>query len=184
MEAARAEGRTFVYLDEVCFTKATISLCEWSGRNSNLAIDQRDLGGSFRAVIACITEAGGMDQHTVYDAAINAEDFVTYLKKLRRRFRQVPLALYLDQLQVHKSVDVKPWWDNLNIKPIFNVAYSPEFNPIEAVFSKIKSHFRRARLNCLVNKIGFNVDRTIQDAFGSVSREHCERCIHKSEHLL
>ena len=84
--AARAEGRTIVYLDEICFTKATIPLREWSSRNSNLAIDQRDLGGSFRAVIACITEARGMDLRTAYTMAIDGEDFIAFLKKLRARF--------------------------------------------------------------------------------------------------
>ena len=47
---------------------------------------------------------------------------------------------------------------------IFNVSYSPEFNPIEAVFSKVKAHFSLNRLNCLVNKIGFNTDNAIKAA--------------------
>ena len=182
--AARAEDRILVYLDEICFTKATIPLREWSSHNSNLAIDQRDLGGSFRTVIACISEARGMDLRTGYNAAINAEDFIAFLKKLRARFQQVPIALYMDQLNVHRAIAVKPWYDELNIKPILNVAYSPEFNPIEAIFSKVKSHFKRERLNCMVNKKGFNVDRTINAAFNVITPEHCNRCIRKSEHLL
>ena len=72
----------------------------------------------------------------------------------------------------------------LNITSILNVGYSPESNPIEAVFSKVKSLFSRARLNSLVNKTGFNIDREITAAFNAVTREHCASCVRKSEHLL
>lgn len=41
----------------------------------------------------------------------------------------------MDQLAVHKSKEVRPVYEELGITPIFNIGYSPEFNPIEAVFS-------------------------------------------------
>ena len=68
--------------------------------------------------------------------------------------------------------------------PILNVGYSPEFNPIEAVFSRVKAVFNQKRLNCLVNKIGFNGDETIKLAFKAVSQDHCASCVRKSRHLL
>ena len=68
------------------------------------------------------------------------------------------LALFMDNLAVHKHREVQLEYDKLDITPVFNVAYSPEFNPIEAVFSKVKSIYNQKRLNCLVNKIGFNAD--------------------------
>ena len=85
---------------------------------------------------------------------------------------------------VHKSKEVKPFYEKLDIKLILNVSYSPEFNPIEAVFSKVKSLFNHARLNCLVRKIGFNADIEIQKVFKSVTVAHCAACCRKSQHLL
>ena len=79
---------------------------------------------------------------------------------------------------------MQPVYLKERITPIFNIPYSPEFNPIEAVFSKVKSIFNRRRLNCLVRKIGFNADQTIQMAFNSVSKDHCTACVRKSMHLL
>jgi transposase len=90
----------------------------------------------------------------------------------------------MDQLAVHKSKSIKPLYEKLNITPIFNVAYSPEFNPIEAVFSRVKAIFNQRRLNCLVNKIGFNADETIRIAFREISKDHCAACVRKSRHLL
>ena len=85
---------------------------------------------------------------------------------------------------MHKSKDAKPYFEELNIEPIWNVSYSPEFNPIEAVFSKVKSIFKRRRLNALVRKIGFNTSETIIDAFSEVRTEHCAACVRKSKELL
>lgn len=72
---------------------------------------------------------------------MNAETFLDYLKKLRAKQRSTPLALFMDQLPVHKSKELKGWWVQLNITPVLNVGYCPEFNPIEAVFSKVKRVF-------------------------------------------
>ena len=85
----------------------------------------------------------------------------------------------MDQLNVHKAKDVKPWYDKLNITAVFNVAYSPQFNAIEAVFSKVKARFNRNRLRCLVNKIGFNADREIESAFRTITKDHCSACVRK-----
>ena len=67
---------------------------------------------------------------------------------------------------------MQPWDEKLNITPVFNVAYSPEFNPIEAAFSKVKRIFNQRRLNCLVNKIGFNADKEINKALNGKNHQN------------
>ena len=169
-ERAKGEGRKIIYLDEINFTKRSVSLREWSQKNSNLTIDQKDIFIGYRSVIASITKGEGVGLRQIYGQAITAANFADYLKKLRARYPKRPLALFMDQLAVHKAKVLKPLYDELNIKPIFNVSYSPEFNPIEAVFSKVKAIFNQKRLNCLVNKIGFNPDETIKFAFKAISK--------------
>ena len=90
----------------------------------------------------------------------------------------------MDNLTVHKSHLVKDLYKQLDIKPIYNLPYSPEFNPIEAVFSKVKAYFNQRRLHNLVNKIGFNFDTTITYAFENITADHCSACVRKSRHLL
>ena len=76
-----------------------------------------------------------------------------------------PFALLMDNASIHKSREVKKHYSELIITTIWNVAYSPEFNPIEAVLSKVKRLFNHQRLNNLVNKTGFNFDREIKGSF-------------------
>lgn len=180
----RQENRKIVYLDEINFTKRSVSLKEWSNKNSNLTIDQKDIYVGYRSVIATMTEENGIGSLQIYSEAINATYFIDFLKKLRAKHVKRSLALFVDQLAVHKSKDVQPWYMKLNITPIYNVGYSPEFNPIEAVFSRVKAIYNQKRLNCLVNKIGFNSDESIKTAFKNIGRDHCAACVRKSMHLL
>jgi len=184
LEWAETEGRTVVFLDEINFTKLSLARTEWAARNSNLSVDQREMYQGYRSVIATMTAERGVGLCLVHAKAVAAEDFVAFLRKLRNKLGRRPIALFMDQLRVHKSRDVQSEYDRLDITPIFNVGYSPELNPIEAVFSKVKAVFCRERLNSLVNKVGFNFERSITAAFKSVTAEHCAACVRKSRHLL
>ena len=79
---------------------------------------------------------------------------------------------------------VRELMTELDIRPIYNVGYSPEFNPIEAVFSKVKRQFSSQRLHNLVTKIGFNMDNEVEAAFQAIKPAHCGACARKSLHLL
>ena len=159
-------------------------MIEWSSKNFNLSVDQEEVYQGYRSVIACMTEDKGIDHCQIYDDAINADIFVAYLKALRVKHGKRPIALFMDRLNVHKANNVKPWYQKLRISPLFNARYSPETNPIEAVFSKVKAVFNRKRLSALVNKEGFNFDREITAAFKVITTDHCAACVRKSLFLL
>ena len=91
-----------------------------------------------------------------------------------------PFALFMDNASYHKSKEVKGFYNELQITPLWNVAYSPEFNPIESVFSQVKRIFSKQRLNDLVNKVGFNIDREVKKAFKVIKADHCVNCVKKS----
>ena len=99
----REENAKIIYLDEINFTKSSISLCEWSQKNSNLAIDQKDIMVGYKSVIASITETEGIGLRQVYSQAITGKDFADFLAKLRVRYPKRRLAVFMDQLNVHKE---------------------------------------------------------------------------------
>ena len=94
------------------------------------------------------------------------------------------MAIYCDSLSVHKSKETKPWWEKLDIKRIFNVGYSPEFNPIESCFSQVKREFCKERLNALVNQEEFETVKVIQQSFKLVTPQLVTSCVRKSMDLL
>ena len=94
------------------------------------------------------------------------------------------MAIYCDSLSVHKSKETKPYWEKLDIKRIFNVGYSPEFNPIEACFSQVKREFCKERLNALVNQEEFETVKVIKQSFKLVTPQLVTSCVKKSMDLL
>ena len=43
----------------------------------------------------------------IHNSAVDAADFKEYLNILRIKFPRMPLALFMDQLAVHKSKEVR-----------------------------------------------------------------------------
>ena len=75
-----------------------------------------------------MTEEGGLNFCKIYEQAVDAEGFVVFLQKLRNKHGKKPLAIFLDQLPVHRSRIVKEWWTKLNISPVWNVGkFFPTF---------------------------------------------------------
>ena len=56
------------------------------------------------------------------------------------------IYLFMDNAGFHRNLDVRKHMKELNIEPIFNVAYRFEFNPCERLFSQYKSYFRKVLL--------------------------------------
>jgi transposase len=54
----------------------------------------------------------------------------------------------MDNVAFHKTKEVKDFIKSTNSQTLFIPPYSPEFNPIELAFSKIKTMYRKL---CLVN---------------------------------
>ena len=123
MREAKAEERVIIYLDELNFTKRSLLTREWSSKNSNLSVDQEEVYVGYRSVIASMTEEKGIDHLQLHMEAINADDFIVYLKALRAKHGKRPLAMFMDRLNVHRANRVKPWYQQLNITPIYNAAY-------------------------------------------------------------
>ena len=77
----------------------------------------------------------GLEFSQLHNTAIDAVTFEGYLEQLSRRNLNQPFALFMDNLRVHKTPDVRDVYRRLNITPLFNIPYSPDTNPIESCFS-------------------------------------------------
>jgi transposase len=93
--------------------------------------------------IGCLHE-GGIVAPYVLDGAINGELFVAYIEQ-----QVVPTlapgdVLIMDNLPVHKAAGVRAALEAAGTTLLFLPAYSPDLNPIEMVFAKMKALLRKA----------------------------------------
>jgi len=77
-----------------------------------------------------------------------------------------------DNLNVHKGKQVTPEMERLNITPCWNAVYSPEFNPIEMTFAKVKVLYKKDKLERLIHGKPLPMDSMIRHAFSKVTREN------------
>ena len=87
-----------------------------------------------------------------FHRSINKYKFKCFLEELRSKYFLENLCIYLDNLSVHTSQEIKDRLDELSIKYIYNPVYSPDFNPIENIFSIAKRNIKKRRLKAIMNE--------------------------------
>jgi len=81
-------------------------------------------------------------------------------------------TIVLDNLSVHRSPDVRKLVEEAGCHLRFLPAYSPDFNPIELAFSKLKTHLRAVESRThetLVEAIGVGL-RSISETDATQNR--------------
>ncbi len=152
MDQATSKGKLIIYLDETIFTSKTVQTREYSCKGQNITIDRSRLNNAYYSAIAAISDRGKVEHVYLHDGAINMWHFNAFLKQLRRKLGDDEVFLFMDQLQVHKGKDVLPMYSKLNFVPIWNIKYSPDYNPIETVFAQVKLWYKRERLHLVATE--------------------------------
>lgn len=93
----------------------------------------------------------------VVDGPINGEIFLAWIKQHLAPTLKKGDIVVMDNLSSHKVQGVLEALDAVGAKVLYLPPYSPDFNPIEMVFSKLKSllrKFKERTLDALWNRIG------------------------------
>jgi transposase len=85
----------------------------------------------------------------VIDGAINGELFLAYVNQILLSTLSEGDIVVLDNLSSHKVAGVKEAIESVGARVIYLPPYSPEFNPIEMVFSKLKTLLRKLKLRTM-----------------------------------
>jgi transposase len=97
---------------------------------------------------ACTFLAGlrcdGLSAPMLFDGALNGELFLAYVEQQLAPTLQPGDVLICDNLSVHKVAGVKEAIEARGACLFYLPPYSPDLNPIEQAFSKLKAHLRKA----------------------------------------
>lgn len=102
----------------------------------------------------------------VIDRPMNSTIFKAYLQQCLVPTLRPGDIVVMDNLSSHKSDEVREIIEAAGASLLYLPPYSPDFNPIEQAFSKLKAHLRKATertIPALWDRIGF-----ILDAFSAV----------------
>lgn len=87
---------------------------------------------------------GGLTAPLVLDGAMNGEAFIAYVEQQLVPTLRPGDVVVMDNLSSHKRVRVREAIREAGATVKFLPPYSPDFNPIEQVFAKLKALLRKA----------------------------------------
>jgi transposase len=118
-----------------------------------------------------------MEDHSFFPArsSTTAVVFEAYVEKVLIPNLQSGQVVVMDNLSTHKGERVRELIEGRGCELLYLPPYSPDFNPIEQAFSKIKDLLRKAKARsreALVDAIGQAISAlSAEDARGFF--EHC-----------
>ncbi len=104
----------------------------------------------------------GMTASFVDDGAMNGNVFLAYVEQVLSQTLQTGDVVVMDNLPAHKAPGVRDAIDRAGAKLMFLPPYSPDFNPIETAFSKLKALLRaraERKIDALWDAIGTLIPR-------------------------
>lgn len=173
-EVATWDARQVVFLDE---TSTHTSLTRSRGR---AARGQRVIGrvprthGPNMSCLAALSPTG-ITVPLVIEGAIDGSVFQPWLREWLLPSLVAGTTIVCDHLSVHRSPDVRKLVAAAGCQLRFLPASSPDFNPIELAFSKLKTHLRGVgsrTVEALMEAIGDGL-RTISEADVTAWYQHC-----------
>ncbi len=101
--------------------------------------------GKNQTLIASVTLQGGMGEAVSIEGATDAEVFEAYVEHfLAPTLREGQEVVVLDGLGAHRTERVRELIEERGADLLFLPSYSPDLNPIEEAFSKMKNLVRKA----------------------------------------
>jgi len=112
---------------------------------------------------------GGMTAPMVIDGAMNGAAFTAYAETLLAPALQPGDIVIMDNLPAHKVAGARAAIEAAGAELIFLPPYSPDFNPIEQAFAKLKALLRKAAARTIDA-----LEAAIAVALGAFTPKECE----------
>lgn len=162
------ESRRYYFLDE---TWASTNMTRTHGRNTKgqrLVMDTPHGHWKTTTFVVALTLAG-LVAPTVVDGPMTGDVFVAYVEQ-----QLVPLlkpgdVVVMDNLSSHKRVAVRAAIESAGAELRFLPPYSPDLNPIEKAFSKLKAKLRAAEKRTIPA-----LEKFLGEVLDCFSPEECE----------
>lgn len=142
--ASHFDARRLVFIDESGFHISMTRLRARAPRGKRAYGRVSRNRGKNQTLIASITLEGGMGEAISIKGSTDAELFETYIEEFLAPTLKEGQVVVLDRLGAHRTNKVRELIERRGAELLFLPSYSPDLNPIEEAFSKIKNTVRKA----------------------------------------
>ena len=142
MPAVAAQPDRVVFIDETSITPNLTRQRAWSQRGARLVMDAPFGSWGTQTFIAGLS-ADALIAPWVIKGAMDGEAFAAYVERVLVPELEPSTVVILDNLATHKNAAAAKAMHEAGCWFLFLPSYSPDLNPIEMAFSKLKAHLRR-----------------------------------------
>src|SRR4051794_5093232 len=137
------DGERFVFLGETAAATEMTRLSGWGPRGERL-VDAAPAGHWKTTTVVAGLRASGIIAPFVLDGPMTGEAFRAYVAQVLAPELEPGDAVVMDNLSVHKVAGVPEAIRAAGASILYLPSYSPDFNPIEQLFAKLKTLLRKA----------------------------------------
>ena len=175
-KAACVNETTVVSVDEVGFDQRTTPIYGYAPRGQKAIVLTHPTRRVRTNAIVGIDRHGCKHFH-LKDGSVASSDFASFIKSSPW---QSGTVVILDNVAFHKTAEVKEAMQTKGYIPAFIPPYSPDFNPIENVFSVIKNSFRKRNADGSIT----DVHAVLSNIFMSLDHKVVLNCFLRWDKLL
>lgn len=138
------EPDRFVFVDECSSNTSLAPLYGWARKGERAHQRVPRNWGKNITLLSSIGKGRGMGASLVVEGSTNGMVFETYLQEVLCPTLKRGQVVVMDNLSAHKGERVRQLIEGKGCELVYLPPYSPDFNPIEQAFSKLKSYLRNA----------------------------------------
>lgn len=172
--AGTLDPHRLVFVDEMGANTALCPLYAWSKRGERVRMKAPRNRGPNTTLLSSMS-VEGMGECLAVEGSTDAVVFETYVEKILAPTLEPGQIVVMDNLSAHKGQRVKELIKRRGCELLYLPPYSPDFNPIEEAFSKVKGILRKAEARtreALMEAMGIAISAiSDQDARGFFN--HC-----------
>ena len=141
--AGEIDAERLVFVDEMGTNVSLSPIYAWSRKGERAFGSAPRNWGKNVTLLASIT-AGGLGPCLAIEGATTGGVFEAYLERVLAPSLKPGQMVVMDNLSAHKGGRVKEIIEGRGCEVLYLPPYSPDFNPIEQAFSKVKGLLRKA----------------------------------------
>ena len=144
MVVSSIDSDRFVFVDECSTNTSLAPLYGWARKGERAHQSVPRNWGKNVTLLSSIGKERGMGASLVVEGSTNGAVFETYLEEVLCPTLKRGQVVVMDNLSAHNGEMVRELIEGRGCELVYLPPYSPDFNPIEQAFSKIKGYLREA----------------------------------------
>ena len=172
------DANKLIFLDE---SGVNINMTRHYGRavGKSRAVDSTPLNTPVTTTILSSVKLNGETAHITYSGGTTGAVFTDYLKNVLIPSLHAGDTVVMDNMRSHHVKQVREILNDARINLLYLPPYSPDLNPIEEMWSKLKAVLRRIKV-----RISADLPAAIAYAFNAIRPSDCSGWFRLSGYLL